>query len=97
VSESTVLFAVIGSVLAGSIWGDHCSPISDTAILSSQSSGCDHLAHVRTQMPYAICGGVVSIAVGTIPVGFGVSPYVCLAAGAVSVTLALRLLGRRID
>lgn len=96
-SASTVLFAVIGSVLAGAIFGDHCSPISDTTILSSQASGCDHVAHVKTQMPYALCAAACSILLGTLPVGFGWSPWLCLAAGAAGVTLALWLLGRRND
>ena len=49
-----VMIGTISSVLAGSVWGDHCSPISDTTILSSMASGCDHIAHVRTQIPYAL-------------------------------------------
>lgn len=66
-----LLLASVGGVLAGAIFGDHCSPISDTTVLSSQSSGCDHLAHVWTQMPYAMVVGGVSIVLGTIPLGFG--------------------------
>jgi Na+/H+ antiporter NhaC len=45
---------VIASVLSGSVFGDHCSPISDTTIVSSMASACDHIDHVRTQLPYAI-------------------------------------------
>ncbi|HEV7282841.1 MAG TPA: Na+/H+ antiporter NhaC family protein [Pirellulaceae bacterium] len=96
-SASTVLFAVIGSVLAGAIFGDHCSPISDTTILSSQASGCDHVAHVKTQMPYALCSAAFAILAGTLPVGFGWSPYLGLAGGAVGLVLTLWLLGRRND
>lgn len=96
-SASTVLFAVIGSVLAGAIFGDHCSPISDTTILSSQASGCDHVAHVKTQAPYALCAAAFAVLLGTLPVGFGWSPWLGLAAGAVGVTLTLGLLGRRND
>ena len=51
---STVLLGTISSVLAGAVFGDHCSPISDTTILSSMASGCDHVDHVRTQLPYAL-------------------------------------------
>ncbi len=68
-----ILLATVAGVLAGSIFGDHCSPISDTTVLSSQSSGCDHLAHVWTQMPYAGVVGGVSVLLGTVPLGFGVS------------------------
>jgi len=51
----------IASVLSGGIFGDHCSPISDTTILSSAGSSCDHIDHVRTQLPYAITAGVAAI------------------------------------
>tara|TARA_B100000700_G_scaffold331807_1_gene469215 strand:- start:27032 stop:28474 length:1443 start_codon:yes stop_codon:yes gene_type:complete len=51
----------LGAVLGGGIFGDHCSPISDTTIISSMASGSDHIDHVRTQMPYAIIGGTISI------------------------------------
>jgi Na+/H+ antiporter NhaC len=48
----TILAAA--AVLDGAIFGDHCSPISDTTVMSSMSSSCDHIDHVKTQMPYAI-------------------------------------------
>ena len=51
----------LAAVLGGGIFGDHCSPISDTTIISSMASGSDHIDHVRTQMPYAIIGGFVAI------------------------------------
>ncbi len=72
-----ILLTVVGSVLSGAIFGDHCSPISDTTILSSQSCGCNHVAHVRTQMPYAILGAVASVLAGTLPIGLGVPVFVC--------------------
>ncbi len=75
------MLATIGSVLAGSIWGDHCSPISDTTILSSMASGCDHIAHVRTQLPYAMTGGLLAIAVGSVPVAMGLPAWVSLLLG----------------
>lgn len=50
-----ILTVSLSATLAGSVFGDHCSPISDTTILSSTGAGCDHLKHVATQMPYAIC------------------------------------------
>lgn len=62
---------IVSSVLAGSVLGDHCSPISDTTIMSSLASGCDHIQHVRTQMPYALTVGAVSIFLGTIPAALG--------------------------
>lgn len=56
-----LIYGSVASVLAGSVWGDHCSPISDTTILSSISSQCDHIEHVRTQLPYSIVVGVISV------------------------------------
>ncbi len=76
-----VLLAAVGSVLAGAIFGDHCSPISDTTVLSSVASGCNHFAHVWTQLPYALVVGLVAIVFGTLPAGLGVNPWLCLALG----------------
>ena len=56
-----ILLNVISIVLAASVLGDHCSPLSDTTILSSLASGCDHIAHVQTQLPYALTVGVYSL------------------------------------
>lgn len=89
-----ILIATIGGVLAGAIFGDHCSPISDTTVMSSQSSGCDHMAHVRTQMPYAMLAGLIAILCGTLPVGFGVSPYPLLGIGSLVMLGSLYWLGR---
>ncbi|WP_196139131.1 Na+/H+ antiporter NhaC family protein [Aliikangiella sp. G2MR2-5] len=52
---------VLAAILGGSVFGDHCSPISDTTIVSSLAAGCDHLEHVKTQLPYALAAGVLSI------------------------------------
>ena len=57
-----ILLSVIATVLAASVLGDHCSPISDTTILSSLASDCNHLDHVRTQLPYALTVGGFSLA-----------------------------------
>ncbi len=51
---------VIAAVMGGGVFGDHCSPISDTTIIASLASGCDHLDHVRTQLPYALLAGGVA-------------------------------------
>ncbi len=51
---------VIAAVISGGIFGDHCSPISDTTIISAMASKCDHISHVNTQLPYALLMGVVS-------------------------------------
>jgi len=66
--EATI--AVMGTILAGSVWGDHCSPISDTTILSSMASGCDHNDHVATQLPYACFVVFFSSIFGDLCVGY---------------------------
>jgi len=73
--QSSILLSSIASILAGAAFGDHCSPISDTTIMSSMASGSDHIDHVRTQLPYALIVGFTSIILGYLPVGFGVSPW----------------------
>jgi Na+/H+ antiporter NhaC len=93
----TILLGGISSVLAGSVWGDHCSPISDTTILSSMASSSDHIDHVRTQLPYALVVGVVGMLVGDIPTAYGVSPWVSLSAGAGILLALLYLFGKRED
>ena len=56
-----VTYASIASVFAGGIFGDHCSPISDTTIMSSMFTGADHIDHVNTQIPYALTAMTVSL------------------------------------
>ncbi|NNE46129.1 MAG: Na+/H+ antiporter NhaC family protein [Rhodothermales bacterium] len=92
-----ILYSTVSCVLAGSVWGDHCSPISDTTILSSMASGCDHIDHVRTQLPYAMMVGVVAILVGTVPTGFGFPWWASLLIGASILLLALRVFGKDPD
>jgi Na+/H+ antiporter NhaC len=62
----------LGAVLDGSIFGDHCSPISDTTIMSSVSSSCDLIQHVRTQLPYSLLVASLAIVCGYIPCARGV-------------------------
>jgi len=88
------MYSSIACVLAGAVWGDHCSPISDTTVLSSIASGCDHIEHVRTQLPYALLVGVVAIGIGTIPAGYGVPPLISLIVGGALLFAVLRFFGR---
>lgn len=85
---------VVSCVLAGSVLGDHCSPISDTTILSSLASGCNHIDHVRTQLPYALTVGGVSIAFGTIPSAFGMPVYASYALALAALWLIVRYVGK---
>lgn len=89
-----LFFNVVSCVLAGSVLGDHCSPISDTTILSSLSTSCNHLSHVRTQMPYALTVGGISILVGTIPAAFGISTWFLYPLGFLAIYLIIRIFGR---
>jgi Na+/H+ antiporter NhaC len=90
-----IFYSAVSCTLAGAVWGDHCSPISDTTVLSSVASGCDHIEHVRTQLPYAMLVGIVAISVGTIPAGFGLSPVVLILIGAGVIFAALKAIGKR--
>jgi Na+/H+ antiporter NhaC len=91
-----LLLGAVSAVLAGAIFGDHCSPISDTTVLSSMASGCDHVDHVRTQLPYALVVAAVAMLLCYLPSGwFGFSPFICLLAGSAVLVGILFLLGRR--
>src|SRR5690625_7047217 len=63
----TILLGTISSVMAGAVFGDHCSPISDTTVLSAMSSACDLIGHVRTQLPYALVVGGVALVICEMP------------------------------
>lgn len=73
-----VTILTLASILDGSILGDHCSPISDTTIMSSIASSCDHMHHVRTQLPYSLTVGALAVGVGYIPAALGVPWWVSL-------------------
>lgn len=57
----TLVYTAIGAVVSGGLFGDHCSPVSDTTVLSSLGAACDHIDHVRTQVPYAILAATISV------------------------------------
>lgn len=92
----TILLATVGAVLSGSVFGDHCSPISDTTIMSSMTSAADHVDHVRTQLPYALSVGGVASLVGYLPSGFGLSPWISIPVGAGILTGAVFLVGKTV-
>lgn len=92
-----ILHGVISSVLAGAVFGDHCSPISDTTILSSMASACDHIDHVRTQLPYALLAAVVGMIVGDIPTAFGLSPWISIIVGTGVLVAVLFMVGKKVE
>jgi len=92
----TLFYEAVGSVLAGSIFGDHCSPISDTTVLSSIASGCPHEEHVWTQLPYALLTALVAIGASEVVCdGYNQPWYVGLAAGTATLVLIVFVLGRK--
>ncbi|MBT8082220.1 MAG: Na+/H+ antiporter NhaC family protein [Gammaproteobacteria bacterium] len=92
-----IMYSAVACTLGGAVWGDHCSPISDTTVLSSVASGCDHIEHVRTQLPYALLVGFVGLGVGTIPGGFGFPPWLSIVIGIAILVIVLRFLGRKAE
>lgn len=85
--EGDPLYLVtIGATLAGAVYGDHVSPISDTTILSSAGAKCDHLRHVATQLPYATIVAITCF-VGYLVAGFTASPWPSLLGGIVLIVL----------
>jgi Na+/H+ antiporter NhaC len=90
-----IILGSIAAVLAGAVFGDHCSPISDTTVMSSMASGCDHIEHVRTQLPYALIAGGVALFAGYIPIGFGAPWWLSLLLGAGALLLIMIVAGKR--
>lgn len=91
--DGALLLGTISSILAGSVFGDHCSPISDTTIMSALAAGCDQIAHVQTQLPYALLVAGVSVMCGLLPVGLGLwGASVALPLGCLSLYAGLRVL-----
>ncbi|MGL4571476.1 MAG: Na+/H+ antiporter NhaC family protein [Clostridium sp.] len=85
------------AVLTGAIFGDHCSPISDTTILSSMGAGCDHIEHVKTQMWYALFVAGATILLGYIPAGLNVPVYIILPVAIAVLAIAVRFIGKPVD
>ncbi|EDP6889563.1 Na+/H+ antiporter NhaC family protein [Campylobacter upsaliensis] len=86
----------ISCVLTGAIFGNHCSPISDNVILSSMSAKCDHMEHVRTQIPYALFICAISLFTGYIPTALGLSVWLVLPLNFILITLLLRIIGKKV-
>ncbi|MEE4272593.1 MAG: Na+/H+ antiporter NhaC family protein [Thermoanaerobaculales bacterium] len=94
-AQPAILAATVSAILGGAVFGDHCSPISDTTILSSMASSCDHVDHVRTQLPYALLGAGLAIVVGYLPEAFaGISPWLLLAVGFAAIAAWIRFVAK---
>ena len=82
--------ALLAAILGGAVFGDHCSPISDTTVLSSMASGADHIDHVKTQLPYAMLSAGICVPIYLL-VGFaGLGPAIVLPIGLDAVFFAFR-------
>ena len=84
-------------VLTGAIFGDHCSPISDTTILSSMGTSCNHIDHVQTQIYYAGFVAIIAIIFGYIPAGFGISWYISIPVATIMMFVGLKIIGEKVD
>ncbi|MTI71943.1 MAG: Na+/H+ antiporter NhaC family protein [Firmicutes bacterium] len=96
-ASASIVIATLSSVLSGSIFGDHCSPISDTTIMSSMASASDHIDHVKTQVPYALTGASLAILGYAIVALTGwkpYSPFISLGVGAIAVVLIVTFVGK---
>jgi Na+/H+ antiporter NhaC len=96
--DYSILLGAISSIMAGAVFGDHASPISDTTVISSMASACDHIDHVRTQLPYALLAAGIAMLVGDLPTAiWGVNPLVSIILGLVLIYLVLRFVGRPVE
>lgn len=85
------------AVLTGAIFGDHCSPISDTTILSSMGAGCNHIDHVKTQIWYSLFIAAITVIFGYIPAGLGISIYVVLPVALLAVFVGVQIFGKKVE
>jgi Na+/H+ antiporter NhaC len=96
--EYTILLGAISSIMAGAVFGDHASPISDTTVISSMASACDHIDHVRTQLPYALLAAGIAMLVGDLPTAiWGINPLISLVLGLILMYGVLRVIGRPVE
>ncbi len=93
----SIFYHVIAVVLAGSVLGDHCSPISDTTIMSSLASQCYHLDHVRTQLPYALTVGLISLLISTFAHLVAIHWSFLYIFGIVLLLIAVRFFGKKVE
>ncbi|MDB8804251.1 Na+/H+ antiporter NhaC family protein [Romboutsia sp. 1001216sp1] len=93
--EMSFIVVSTSAVLTGAIFGDHCSPISDTTIMSSMGAGCNHIDHVNTQMPYALFTAVITVLFGYIPAGLGIPVYIVLPIALLATFIGIHVLGKK--
>ena len=96
-TEMSFVVVSTSAVLTGAIFGDHCSPISDTTILSSMGAGCNHIEHVKTQIWYSLFVAVISILFGYIPAGLGLPIYIVLPLSLLAVYVGVQIFGKKVE
>lgn len=89
------MLSCVAAVLSGSIFGDHCSPMTDCTILAALGAGCETMDHVRTQMPYALTVAAASVLCGTLLTSLGVSVWLALLIGVAVMGVVVRLVGQK--
>lgn len=85
--SDAMMASAVAAVFSGAVFGDHCSPLSDTTIISSMACEIKPYDHFRTQLPYALLAATVALLAGFIPMGLGISPWICLAVGTIILCL----------
>ena len=85
--SDAMMASAVAAVFSGAVFGDHCSPLSDTTIVSSIACEIQPFDHFRTQLPYALLAASVAAVAGFIPMGMGISPWLCLLFGSIILML----------
>lgn len=96
-TDMSFVVVCTSAVLTGAIFGDHCSPISDTTILSSMGAGCNHIEHVKTQIWYSLFVAAVTILFGYIPSGFGIPIYIVLPISLIALYVGVQIFGKKVE
>ncbi len=91
---AALTFVTMAAVLDGAIFGDHCSPISDTTVMSSIATGCDHMDHVRTQIPYALFSMTIAALFGYLWTTLGLPWWAGMVIGCLLLLVVIRFLGK---
>lgn len=94
-NEETYLLICTGSVIAGSIFGDHCSPVTDCTILAAMSAGCDTMEHCYTQLPYTIVNCVLSAICGILFTSLGMNVALSILLGILFQALIMLIIGKK--
>jgi len=96
-TAQSIFFHVVSAVLAGSVLGDHCSPISDTTILSSLATSTNHIAHVNTQLPYALTVGGVAVVLAVVSAFAGINGLWLMPVGVILLYGVIRIVGKVVE